>query len=318
MAQSPYFQLILFNKNVILFLVIYMNLKCWQKNLDDNTQVLCLNMAGTHDCVTQYVQFSHMARCQNKSIFEQLCMGIRGLDIRVEQRGDRLGMVHGFAKAFNTKNHFGRQMDMADVLEQCYDFLDENPRECIVFQFKNDNGRQMEQCFDNLMNTYIRGSEDRWFLENRSPLLYEARGKIILIRRCKMANRAEYSDKNTGIDFSSWQEQDEAVPQPLSLCTGGKAAMNFIIQDRYKYKPVPRWHKCIKPFLDTMEPFKGSYIINYLSTAGGLKGPYNNSKYINPRFLNYRLRDGVYYGMIYMDFPTEEIVEKIVKTNFVI
>lgn len=308
--------MILFHKNVIVFLVISMNLKSWMKNIDNNTEVLRLNLAGTHDCVTKYVQFSHISKCQNLNIYEQLCIGIRGLDIRVQSRGSRLGMVHGVAKAFNTPNHFGKQMDLADVLAQCYRFLDENPSETIVFQFKNDSGKEMEHCFDILFHRYIKDNQSKWYLENRSPLMNEVRGKIILIRRCKMLQSNEYNPHNTGIDFSKWIEQDKPVPEPLTLKTGGENEMSFVIQDRYKYKPEPRWNDCIMPFLNTMTDFCGTYIINYLSTAGGLKGPYNNSKYINPAFMQYPLKKNTYYGMIYVDFPTEELVEKIIRTNF--
>lgn len=308
--------MILFHKNVIVFLVISMNLKSWMKNIDNNTEVLRLNLAGTHDCVTKYVQFSHISKCQNLNIYEQLCIGIRGLDIRVQSRGSRLGMVHGIAKAFNTPNHFGKQMDLADVLAQCYRFLDENPSETIVFQFKNDSGKEMEHCFDILFHRYIKDNQSKWYLENRSPLMNEVRGKIILIRRCKMLQSNEYNPHNTGIDFSKWIEQDKPVPEPLTLKTGGENEMSFVIQDRYKYKPEPRWNDCILPFLNTMTDFCGTYIINYLSTAGGLKGPYNNSKYINPAFMKYPLKKNTYYGMIYVDFPTEELVEKIIRTNF--
>lgn len=308
--------MILFHKNVIVFLVISMNLKSWMKNIDNNTEVLRLNLAGTHDSVTKYAQFSHLSKCQNLNIYEQLCIGIRGLDIRVQSRGSRLGMVHGVAKAFNTPNHFGKQMDLADVLEQCYRFLDENPSETIVFQFKNDSGKEMEHCFDILFHRYIMDNKSKWYLENRSPLMNEARGKIILIRRCKMLQSNEYNPHNTGIDFSKWIEQDKPVPEPLTLKTGGENEMSFVIQDRYKYKPEPRWNDCIMPFLNTMTDFCGTYIINYLSTAGGLKGPYNNSKYINPAFMKYPLKKNTYYGMIYVDFPTEELVEKIIRTNF--
>lgn len=292
-----------------------MNLKSWMKDMDDNTDLFSLNLAGTHDSVTKYVQFSHISKCQELDIYEQLCLGIRGLDIRVQSRGDRLGMVHGIAKAFNKPGPFSPQMDMADVLEHCYRFLTENPSETIIFQFKNDSGKEMEKCFDNLFGTYIKGKENKWFLENRAPLLSECRGKIVLIRRCKMADRKEYTPKNTGIDFSKWVEQDTAVPEPLTLRTGGEKEMTFVIQDRYKYKPEPRWKDCIRPFLDSMKAFEGKYIINYLSTAGGLKGPYNNARYMNPKFMEYPLDGKKYYGMIYMDFPTAELVEKIISTN---
>lgn len=293
-----------------------MKLNSWMKKLDDSREVLRLNICGTHDCVTQYVQFSHISKCQNMNIYEQLCLGIRALDIRVQSRDNRLKMVHGIAKAFNAPNLFSSQMDMADVLNHCYRFLDENKSETIIFQFKNDSGKENEKCFDNLFNTYISKNPDKWFTENRSPLLCEARGKIILIRRCKMAERKNYTDKNTGIDFSKWVEQDTAEPSPLILKTSGKNEMTFIVQDRFKYKPEPRWNDCIKPFLDTMTAFNGTYIINYLSTAGGFKGPFNNSKYINPKFLEYPLDREKYYGTIYTDFPSEKLVKKITETNF--
>ena len=194
--------------------------------------------------------------------------------------------------------------------------LDENPSETIVFQFKNDSAKEMERCFDLMLNNYINKNPEKWYTYNRSPYLDEARGKIIFIRRCKMDTTKGYDIGKTGIDFSNWVEQTTAVPKPLVLNTSGENEIKFIIQDRFKYKPEPRWNECIKPFLDSMNKWDGKFIINYLSTAGGLKGPYNNSKYINPKFLSYKLNKDYYYGTIYMDFPKKELTTKIIETNF--
>lgn len=291
-----------------------MNLSAWMKDIDDSRSVFELTMAGTHDCVTQYVQFSHISRCQDKNIYDQLNLGIRALDIRCELHGDRLKMVHGVAKAFVKPSHFSAQMDMADVLEHCCRFLKRNSSETIVFQFKNDSGKNQEQAFDVLFKNYISQNPDMWYLKNKAPLLGEVRGKIILVRRCSKYDKSEYAS-DTGIDFSSWTEQDDAIPDALPLNTGGEHSMRFIIQDRFKYKPKPRWNECIKPFLDGSKEFDGTYVINYLSTAGGLKGPCSNAKYINQKFLEYPLDSKKYYGTIYLDFPSKELVEKIIKTN---
>lgn len=78
--------MILFTKNVIVFLVIIMKLKSWMSKIDGKNEVLRLNIPGTHDCVTQFVQFSHISKCQNMNIYEQLYLGVRALDIRVESR----------------------------------------------------------------------------------------------------------------------------------------------------------------------------------------------------------------------------------------
>lgn len=294
-----------------------LNLNSWMGKIEDNRNLFTLDMPGTHDCVTQFVQFSHISKCQNLNIYEQLCLGVRALDIRVCSKGDRLGMVHGIAKAFNSSNKFGRQMDMQDVLNHCYRFLQENKSETIIFQFKNDSNKEMEKCFHNLYYQYICKNKEMWYLENRIPVLGEVRGKIILLRRCKMdTSNSEFTDENTGIDFSRWVEQDVAVPDTLVLKTYSKNGADFIIQDRFKYKPYPRWNDCIKPFLDKRTAFDGNYVICYLSTAGGLKGPENNARYINGRFMEYKLEKNKYYGTIYVDFPDEELTSKIIENNF--
>lgn len=294
-----------------------LDLKTWMGNIEDSRNLLSIDIPGTHDCVTQYVQFSHISKCQDLSINGQLELGIRALDIRVKRKGNRLGMVHGVAKAHNNPSRFSNQMDLGDVLLRCYRFLENYPSECIIIQFKNDNGKENERCFDNLFNTYIKGNEDRWFLENRVPELGEVRGKIVLIRRCKMDTENEkYTDENTGLDFSEWVEQDTAVPEPLVLETHSKDDAVFVVQDRFKYKPEPRWHECVEPFLDSMEPFNGEYVICYLSTAGGRMGPENNARYINPKFMEYELDKSKYYGTVYLDFPYDDLTRKIISNNF--
>lgn len=292
-----------------------MNLKKWMADLSDDTPVFNLNLVGTHDCVTQYVQFRHISRCQNTNIYQQLEMGVRGLDIRVAPKGDRLVMVHGIARAFNTPNRLARPMDMQDVLKHCYDFLSANPTETIIFQFKNDSGKHRELSFDNLYNTYIKNNPDMWYLKETAPTMAQARGKIILLRRCKKYDDRAYP-LGTGIDFSAWVEQVTAEPTPLTLNTNSPDGMVFTVQDRYKYKPIPRWQECILPFLNSRGAFNGEFVICYLSTAGGMKGPYNNARYINEQFMRYELNKDYYYGMIYTDFPSPALVQKVIATNF--
>lgn len=310
--------LIILNKYYIILLVIIMkiNLNSWMNNIDDSKNLLSLTIPGTHDCVTQFVQLSHLSKCQDRNIYEQLSIGIRALDIRVKSNGEFLTMLHGKANAFNDANRLKKPMDMVDVLNHCYKFLKENPSEAIVFQFKNDNNKENEVCFNNLYYTYIKKNPEMWYLENRIPNLCEARGKLVLIRRCKMdTSNSEFTDNNTGIDFSSWVEQDKVTPEPLILETKGKDNAVFIIQDRYKYKPIERWEECLLPFLNSMEEFKGTYVINYTSTAGGVKGPEKNAGLINPKLLKYPLDKNKYYGTIYLDFPTEELTTKLIEHN---
>lgn len=291
-------------------------LNSWMSQIDDDKRLYELTIPGTHDCATEYVQFAHISQCQDMNISDQLEIGVRALDIRVESMDNRLGLVHGMAKAFNNPGYNTAQMDMSDVLLRCYDFLKNHPSETIIIQFKNDSGKEMERCFDNLYSTYIKGNEDKWFLENRVPTMAECRGRIVLIRRCEMDSENEcYNDKNTGLDFSKWVEQDTAVPEALVLETSSTDNATFIIQDRFKYKPEPRWEECIEPFLNERCAFGGEYVICYLSTAGGTKGPKANAQIINPLFIDYPLDKDKYYGTIYLDFPTTDLTRKIIEHN---
>lgn len=294
-----------------------LNLNEWMKEIDDETNLFTLSIPGTHDSVTKYVQFSYITRCQDRSIFDQLNLGIRALDIRVKSDGETLAMVHSIAKAYAAPYHNAPQLHLDYVLEHCYEFLEKHPSEAIIFQFKNDNNKENEKCFDNLFYNYIKGNEDKWYLKAKAPTLKEARGKLVLIRRCHMnEENEEFTQENTGIDFSSWVEQDELVPDALPLKTNSTDNAVFLIQDRYKYKPEERWNEVIEPFLNNREEFKGEYVICYFSTAGGKKGPKANSDIINTKFMDYTIDKNKYYGTIYLDFPTEEITRKIINHNF--
>ncbi|MBR3738124.1 MAG: phosphatidylinositol-specific phospholipase C domain-containing protein [Eubacterium sp.] len=292
------------------------DLRKWMSEINSEKKLFELNIPGTHDCVTQYVQLSHFARCQNLNIYEQLCIGVRALDIRVKPKDERLVMIHAFTKAYNSSGRFEKQMDFNDVLQHVYRFLDENPSETVIVQFKNDTGKNYEKSFDNLFYTYIKPEINRWYLENKTPTLGEARGKVVLIRRCLMdENNQEYTDENTGIDFSKWVEQTEVIPDALVLETGSKDNARFIIQDRYKYKAEPKWIECVKPFLDERKKFDGDFVICYLSTSGGYAGPKNNSFFVNDEFEKYELKSNNYYGTIYLDFPYRDITRKIIGSN---
>ena len=292
------------------------NLREWMKEIDSSKNLFELNIPGTHDCVTQFVQLPHFARCQDRNIYEQLNIGVRALDIRVKPKNERLLMIHAFTKAFNTPNRLGKQMDFADVLEHIYNFLERNPSETVIIQFKNDTGKNFEKSFDNLFKTYITPDIEKWYLKNKVPTLGEARGKIVLLRRCLMdESNPKYTDENTGIDFSKWVEQEEVIPDSLLLETGSADGARFIIQDRYKYKAEPKWNDCVKPFLDERKAFCGDYVICYLSTSGGYAGPKNNADFINPEFMKYKIEKGTYLGTVYLDFPTPEITRKIIGSN---
>lgn len=165
-----------------------------------------LNFAGTHDSATAFVSLEKISRCQELTVAEQLSLGIRLLDIRLFNFAGEFFLVHAQADCFADERK-KKKLTFDGVLSDCAAFLGENPRETIIMSIKKDRGMIFqEQFFKSFYNRYIRGNEDKWFLENRIPTLDECRGKIVLMRRSRRLRSFE-SKNSCGLDFSVWKDQ---------------------------------------------------------------------------------------------------------------
>lgn len=289
----------------------------WMGSIDSERKLYSLNIPGAHDCAANRIQFSRITKCQNRNIGELLSIGVRAFDVRVTLKDGRLKCVHRIAKIMSDTGEYGEDMDLGEILSCFYGFLEKNPGETVILQFKDDTDRKRIESYDCLYEKYIKPDKDKWFLENRVPLLGEVRGRIVLIRRNKADfDNREFTRYTAGLDFSSWAEQKEKIPVFYVLKTHSSDDAQFLIQDRYRYNAKKRWSECIKPFLDRRRAFDGRYIVCFLSTAGGLGGPEGNAAYINRQFISYPLEKGKYYGIVYTDFADEALAEKIAETNF--
>lgn len=289
----------------------------WMKNIPDNTLLSDINLPGTHNSATKYVQFAFISQCQKSSIYEQLNIGVRFLDIRVEEAGNRLKLVHSFCNCYSPADK-KKLLFSEDVVEDCSKFLKENPSETILFSLKRDNGSSQEKVFDLFFNKHL--SDKIWYKENRIPSLGEARGKIVLIRRCCIdSSNSDYSDNNTGLNFSTWKDQSklykggfDIIPIPTSE---NSSAGNYLLQDMYKLKPKDKWEKAVLPLLEKTIEHSG-FVLNFFTASSGLITPKIYARYLYKRFNNISLKAAEKYGCLILDFPTENICKKIILSNF--
>ena len=91
----------------------------WMSYLDDNLKISQINLPGTHDSGTKRVKFSLIdatasAQCQDTTITEQLNHGIRFLDIRLEDDGEKLRLVHATT---DCKSEDGSNLYLDEVLQ---------------------------------------------------------------------------------------------------------------------------------------------------------------------------------------------------------
>ncbi|MBP3329482.1 MAG: phosphatidylinositol-specific phospholipase C domain-containing protein [Clostridia bacterium] len=276
-----------------------MSLNNWMKNIGDEKSLKDINIPATHDSTTKFCDFSLFSSCQSFTIREQLYMGVRCFDIRV----NGMKLVHAFCKC--KESRFGKQLQLLDVVSEMLMFLHENPSETVMMLFKMDSGENSARCLEMLFKFFIENNEEAFFTENRIPALGEIRGKIVLIRRTDSLR------DEAGIDFTMMPDhggRDKTTPDVFS--PDGKDMV--LVQDRYNLTRTIKWEKAVKPLLENESE---ALTFNFLSTAGLPIIPRFNSKYINKEFLAYPLEKGKKYGVLFFDFVTPVITEKLINTN---
>lgn len=290
----------------------------WMKGIPDNFLISEINLPGTHNSATKRVRFPFISQCQNASIFEQLNMGVRFLDIRVETSDNRLKLVHGIADCFKPTDKKER-LFLEDVIEDCASFLRANPSETVIFSLKRDHGDSEERVFDLFFKKYV-SDNGIWYKENRIPALGEVRGRLVLLRRCCIdTDNDEYTDLNTGLNFTGWRDRGkrngggyDIIPIPTRKNTSAGA---FLLQDMYKLKPRNKWEKAILPLLEDTAK-ENAIVLNFFTASSGLRTPKKYARYVYKRFNKIELTPFKKYGWLILDFPTEKICRRIVLTNF--
>jgi len=299
-----------------------MDLNCWQSLLPESTPLSMINIPGTHDSCTQFINLSPFSRCQNKSIGHQLETGTRFLDIRLELRDSRFYAVHGIADCRTAKKHKSPFLCFDEVFRVLKAFIEKQPTETVVILVNVGRGNNGDDFYPAFYEQYIEQHLSSWFLENRIPALGECRGKLVLARRCDLGNSEKtFTDENTGLNFSKWPGQgskDSCIPLtcPFELLNGEPAKESAVVQDRYMFNPKAKWKKVIKAVLENTGPNENTVLLNYFSTAGAPFLPFLNARYINAKFKSYELISKRIYGWIVLDFQSAALNEKIINSNF--
>lgn len=201
-------------------------LASWMRELRDEYPLSMLSIPGTHNSPTYHVALPSV-RCQAVSVRAQLAHGVRFLDVRVScsRADDHLALVHS---AFPVSLMGARWL--ADLLAECYAFLDANPSEVLLMSLKREGtGRGDDRLLSRYLHGRYCGGDDarRWFTEPRIPTLGEARGRIVLVRRFDIDDslRGEHGGRGWAVDASSWPDN----------CADGTVGSGLIrVQDFYE------------------------------------------------------------------------------------
>ena len=288
-------------------------MKDWLKQIPDDTRVCDINLPGTHDSAARFVLFSGFVRCQNKSITDQLDMGIRFLDLRVEADGERLKLVHSVIDC--RKGRFSRKrLYMDDVLAEVFAFLEQHPTEAVFLL----SGFVKRFCIGVGKVLYYLS-----FNERRDPLEREQDAYQRLYEGQHHQPAAEYAEKyndaNSGINLANWPEQggyypDWQVETPIRCRNGEGTTGTLYLQDFYRLPPREKWQNAVLPTLKDADKHDG-LVLNYCSATNGLLGPRAFEKKMSRKIAAFEPVGGRKLGWIILDFPKQETVERIIRSN---
>ncbi len=188
----------------------YVDGPCWMKYVDDNKFLDELNIPGTHDSGTCSVDNdtepqSSQVKCQQDYIPTQLLEGIRYFDIRLG-KGNDPGICHGDFYLFKKDGYY---LHLSDVIGYFKTFLSENPREALIMLASRGNDEATDDSVTTAFAKVMDDKPDLFYTSSHVPTLGEVRGKIVLLRRFRLAGNSA-SGHTWGLDLTEWDDKIKA------------------------------------------------------------------------------------------------------------
>lgn len=196
----------------------YVDGPCWMKYVDDNKLLDELSIPGTHDSGTCSVDNdtepqSSQVKCQQDYIPTQLLEGIRYFDIRLG-KGNDPGICHGDFYLFKKDGYY---LHLSDVIGYFKTFLSENPREALIILASRGNDEATDDSVTTAFAKVLDDNPKLFYTSSRIPTLHEVRGKIVLLRRFRLAGNSA-SGHTWGLDLTEWDDKIKAHSDSTTMC----------------------------------------------------------------------------------------------------
>lgn len=188
----------------------YVDGPCWMSYVDGNKYLDELSIPGTHDSSTCSVDNdtepqTSLVKCQQDYIPTQLLEGIRYFDIRLG-KGDNPGIDHGM---FYLRKKDGNFLHLSDVIGYFKTFLNEHPSEALIMLASRGNDEATDESITTAFAKVMADNPDLFYTSSHVPTLGEVRGKIVLLRRFRLAGNS--ADGHTwGLDLTEWDVKIKA------------------------------------------------------------------------------------------------------------
>ena len=267
----------------------------WMAALPDGASLNSLTLPGTHDSGALHSIADLSGKCQSLSISEQLKIGVRFLDIRLQLVDNELRVVHSFVDQMTS---------FADTLSEMANFIRNNGSEFLLVSIKEDasaknSDKNFTDCLEQLLLSYPEVNTSR----ELPSTVGAARGGIHIISR--------YSSATIGLPcYIGWTDDD-------TFELGG-----IYVQDNYCVSDTDEKLADIHAAYSVATEEKHALVLNYTSCYlesgfppiyAGL--PAHDVNRDTERTVSMEYADGA-LGVIVCDFITSQLAEAIIGRNF--
>ena len=265
----------------------------WMAALDDGASLRSLTIPGTHDSGALHSIADVSGKCQTLSIGEQLKIGVRFLDIRLQLVDNEFKVVHSFVD---------QMTDFEDVLNDMTEFIRNNESEFLIVSIKEDaSPKRSDQDFAAALEALLLSySEVRG--EGALPeTVGAARGGIHIIAR--------YRDAAIGLPCYAGWEDDAAF-----------SLGDIYVQDNYRDLDSEDKINSINEAFNYALNNSDKLVINFTSCYydSGFPPTYAGTagRDINPWLLESLQGGSGRVGIIVADFITDDLAKAIYGRNF--
>ncbi|KAH6853472.1 PLC-like phosphodiesterase [Chaetomium sp. MPI-CAGE-AT-0009] len=269
------------------------NLSAWMSTLEDTLPLSALSIPGTHNSPTCHVALPSV-RCQAVPVLDQLHNGVRFLDVRVScptynsntttttttTTTPELSLVHSAFPISLTGPKY-----LSTLLSTLYTFLATHPSETILLSLKREGtGRGSDADLSQILHAhYITPHSTKWYTSSKLPTLGEARGRIVLVRRFRLApapapRGAPGEEEERG---EEWEGGIDGSVWPDNVADGTCGSGTIRIQDYYGIGSGAEIQRKVRFAQEGLERAAQGVVARACGGSGGGPGP------VTPLFINF-------------------------------
>ena len=263
----------------------------WMSYIHDDTKISDISIPGTHNSGATHSIFDVSGKCQDLSIKQQLRVGVRFFDLRLQLVNDEFKIVHSFVK---------QNLSFKKVMKDLSNFINENNSEFIIISLKKEaSDKNSTLDFKDKLSSDLNEYIDVISFDKELPeYINDARGKIYIFDRYGL---------DYGIPLSNWSDDTSFEVN------------NYYVQDNYCLSDLKEKQEDIIKAIDYKNS-NDSIVINFTSCYldYGFPPTYagSSANKINPWFYEYINESNMKLGIVVMDFMTMDLAKAIYMRNY--